>query len=242
MVDRFILRQRPAKFPIMYQTWDQLLFMNWPITPQALRPFIPSRLTIDTFDSMAWITITPFTMRNVRLPFTPSMPFLSHFHELNVRTYVHLDGIPGICFFSLDASRRLAVHGARSRFYLPYFTASMNLRKQQDTIHYTSERIEKGAPCARFEALWTKEADLPEPSPDSLAFFLVERYCLYTRYQEKLYRSRIFHAPWPLRSARVQSYFSSMISAFGLPEPEEKPFLWAQAAPLKVGIWPLQKV
>jgi uncharacterized protein YqjF (DUF2071 family) len=44
---------------------------------------------------LAWVGITPFTMWGVRPAFAPPVPFLSESHELNVRTYVHLDGVSG---------------------------------------------------------------------------------------------------------------------------------------------------
>ncbi len=79
----------------MYQSWGKLLFMHWPIPPHLLRPWIPDRLAIDTFDNSAWIGLTPFTMWGVRPAFAPPLPIVSRSHELNVRAYVHLDGVPG---------------------------------------------------------------------------------------------------------------------------------------------------
>lgn len=70
----------------MQHHWGKLLFMHWPISAELLRPLIPDGLTVDTFDGSAWIGVTPFTLWGVRLSFTPPMPVLSEFHELNVRT------------------------------------------------------------------------------------------------------------------------------------------------------------
>ena len=44
---------------------------------------------------------------------SPPLPVVSQSPELNVRTYVHFDGVPGVWFFSLDASNALAVWAAR---------------------------------------------------------------------------------------------------------------------------------
>ena len=98
--------------PIMHQTWDKLLFLHWAFPESVLRPHVPAPLQIDTFEGRAWVGVTPFTMRNVRPEGLPAVPFLSDAHELNVRTYVHYDGVPGVWFFSLDASNPLAVLGA----------------------------------------------------------------------------------------------------------------------------------
>ena len=58
----------------------------------------------------------------------PSFPFVSRFHETNVRTYVHAGGRdPGVWFFSLDASSALAVMAARALLGLPYRYARIGM-------------------------------------------------------------------------------------------------------------------
>jgi uncharacterized protein YqjF (DUF2071 family) len=197
-------------------------------------------LSIDTFDGKAWVGLTPFTIWDARPIFMPSLPWLSDFHELNVRTYVHLDGVPGVWFFSLDANSMAAVIGAREFFHLPYYNAHISLNPRDNTVAYSSTRGGAETP-ANFEATWTVGADLPQPPPDSLDFFLVERYCLYTSDGEKLYRCRIFHKPWPLQQASLMTYRSSMMEANGLPSPVGRPLLHG-GGPVNVEIWPLEEV
>src|SRR5918911_4228919 len=79
----------------MYQSWGKLLFLHRPLPAELLRPLVPSPLAIDTFDGAAWDGITPFTMWGIRPVFLPPLPVLSESHKLNVRTRVHLDGVPG---------------------------------------------------------------------------------------------------------------------------------------------------
>ena len=79
-------------------------------------------------------------MWSIRPPFFPALPLMSRSHELNLRTYVYLDGVPGVWFFSLDASSPLVVWGARTAFSLPYFRARMRLEQEGQTIHFRSER------------------------------------------------------------------------------------------------------
>jgi uncharacterized protein YqjF (DUF2071 family) len=240
-VDRLSIRMRPAGGPLMRQWWGKLLFMHWPIDAKLLRPLVPNRLTIDTFEGVAWIGIVPFTMWGVRPTFTPPVPGLSAFHELNVRTYVHYKGVPGVWFFSLDAESALAVWAARNFVYLPYFNARMSLEQQYKTIIYSSTRTHKQAPPAIFNATWNIGEALEVSEPESLAFFLTERYCLYAARKEKLYRLRIFHPVWPLRKATLSTFNSTMIESLGIRTPEGEPLLH-YAEELKVDIWPLVKV
>src|SRR6266480_3350852 len=132
-LERLTVRRRPDGQPLMHQVWGKLLFMHWRIDEELLRPLIPAELEIDTFDGSAWIAVTPFTMWAIRASFLPPIPGASAFHELNVRTYVHLDGVPGVWFFSLDAASALAVWGARNFYHLPYFKAEMGLEQKGKT-------------------------------------------------------------------------------------------------------------
>ena len=238
MIDRLSIRCRPARRPLLYQTWAQLLFLHWPISPERLRSLIPSRLLIDTFAGSAWIGVTPFTLWGIRPSFLPAVPWLSASHELNLRTYVHVDGVPGVWFFSLDASNPLAVLGARLGYSLPYFQARMMLQEAGATLRFTSSRIHWGARPADFEVVWTRGKSLPEAKPETLEFFLLERYCLYTARGEHLYRARIYHRPWPLCQATLSRFSSTLFASLGLAVAEETPLLHGQAEPLHVEIWP----
>jgi uncharacterized protein YqjF (DUF2071 family) len=242
-LDRLAVRERPEGQPIMHQDWGKLLFMHWRIREESLRPLIPERLKIDTFDGSAWIAITPFTMWDIRAlpPYLPPVPGLSSMHELNVRTYVHLDGVPGVWFFSLDANSSVAVVTARTFFHLPYFNAEMELEESGKTIVYSSHRTERDASAAEFDATWKIGETIPYSHPGSLEFFLTERYCLYAAHKQKLYRCRIYHQPWPLQKAELSALDSTMIESHGLPTPEDAPLLH-YAEEVNVDIWPITEV
>ena len=227
----------------MHQDWGKLLFMHWRMDEKKLRPLIPERLTIDTLDSSAWIAVAPFTMWDIRAfpPLLPRVPGLSRMHELNVRTYVHLDGVPGVWFFSLDANSSIAVLAARTFFHLPYFNAQMELEQKGQTITYFSSRKDGNAQAAEFDATWEIGETLDHSHPGSLEFFLTERYCLYTSHKQKLYRCRIFHQPWLLKKAFLSSFNSTMIESHTLPTPQGEPLLH-YAEELSVDIWPLEEV
>lgn len=240
-LDRLAMRQRPSGAPLMHQHWGKLLFMHWRVDEKLLRPLISAELEIDTFDGSAWIGVVPFTMWGIRASFLPAIPGTSAFHELNVRTYVHHRGVPSVWFLSLDAANKLAVWGARTFYYLPYFNAQMSLTQTENKISYSSFRKDKRGAPAEFQATWTIGEALPQTSPGSLEFFLTERYCLDAEHKGKLYRSRIHHQPWQLRRAQLESLESSMIASHGLPTPQGEPLLH-YCEEISVEIWPLRKV
>jgi uncharacterized protein YqjF (DUF2071 family) len=143
---------------IMRMRWRHLLFAHWPVDVEALRPLVPPALEIDTFDGSAWVGLVPFTMEDVSPVLLPRAPRAAQgvwsalcggaiaFHECNVRTYVYPRGresdpaARGVWFFSLDATSRLAVWGARTFWKLPYFNARIHLRCDGDVIDYGVQR------------------------------------------------------------------------------------------------------
>jgi uncharacterized protein YqjF (DUF2071 family) len=223
----------------MHQSWDKLLFMHWEIPVSVLRPLIPDLLTIDTFEGKAWIAVTPLTIWDLRPSFIPALPFISELHELNVRTYVHFNGVPGVWFFSLDANNFLAVAGARLFFRLPYYHSIIDLEQTENNVTFNSERAESDA---KFEASWTVGNASRPAEPGTLEFFLLERYCLYTCDEKYVYRCRIHHQPWPLqKTQQLWKYRSTMIEAAGMPEPTSDPLLHC-GGPVHVEVWPLENL
>jgi uncharacterized protein YqjF (DUF2071 family) len=238
--------------------------MHWPVDERVLAPLIPSQLSIDTFDGKAWIGVVPFTMWGIRASFLPPLPGTSAFHELNVRTYVHYQGVPGVWFFSLDAANSLAVWGARTFYHLPYFNAEMKLGQQGQSIRYSSVRTDgrtyaeffsaesshfsrnfqlankPDLPRAELEMNWEIGAPLAQAQAGSIEFFLTERYCLYALHEGGIYRARIFHAPWPLQMAATEACRSTMIESLGIIRPEGPPLLH-YAESIAVDIWPLKR-
>ena len=241
VVERLAARERPEGSPVMYQSWGNLLFMHWEVSAAALRRHVPRRLEIDTFEGRAYVGLTPFKLWGVRPIFTPPLPLVSEFLEINVRTYVHLDGVPGVWFFSLDANSTVAVQGARTLFRLPYFHARIEMEEQGATTRYNVSRDDTSGAPAEFEATWETGAERGAAEPGTLDFFLVERYCLYTADGDKLFRVRINHRPWPLREARVRSHRSSMMEAAGLSKSGGEPLIH-HGGPVDVEVWPLEEV
>jgi uncharacterized protein YqjF (DUF2071 family) len=193
---------------IGYQDWRELLFIHWRVPVEVLRPRVHRRLSIDERDGSAWVSMTPFTLRNGRLRGLPPLP---DFHELNFRTYVTLDGVPGIWFFSLDAANAWAVAAARLTARLPYFPARMErgdgwYRSDRDFAH------------GHFEASWTVDGAEFRAAPGSIEEFLCERYALYsTALGPIVWRGPVRHEPWPLVPARINSVREDLSAAAGIP-------------------------
>jgi uncharacterized protein YqjF (DUF2071 family) len=209
-------------------TWHDLLFAHWRVEPARLASRIPPGLSVDTFDGSAWLGIVPFTMSAVRPRLLPPIPTVSAFPELNVRTYVmsERDGRAGVWFFSLDATSRLAVRGARAAFGLAYMNARMSCRCAGGWIEYDSVRAgpwnslaygTTATPAAEFRASYRPAGDAAVPGPGSLEDFLTSRYCLYAWRRGRLIRGEIDHAPWRLHAAQWRPRVNTMTLPVGVP-------------------------
>ncbi len=214
------------------QSWHDLLFAHWRMAPEQLRPLLPKSLTLDTFEGDAWIGITPFHM-HLR---PRGLPSVSHFPELNCRTYVEFGGKPGVFFFSLDAGSRLAVWGAKTFYLLPYFHAHIKIRKEGDRIRYISRR---SSAAASLSANYAPSGPVRDSRRGTLEHWLTERYCLYAYSRQRLYRGEIHHVPWPLQNATCEIEENSIAAASGIALPQTSPLLHF-ARELDVLIWPLR--
>lgn len=221
---------------VMKQTWSDLLFMHWRVDEAMLRELIPAPLEVDTFDGTGWIAVVPFLMTGIRLNYLPPIPGTSRTLELNVRTYVRYGQRKGVYFFSLDAENGFIVNTARRWFGLPYYKAQMSLRKATYT-RYESKRVHPGAPPAEFRALYRPMYE-PKPSlPDSLEFFLTERYCLFTADEGKAVKiGEIDHRPWPLRRAEAEIETNTMLQPLGLKVNNGTPLLHYSSS-MDVRLW-----
>jgi uncharacterized protein YqjF (DUF2071 family) len=221
----------------MKQVWHDLLFAHWPFDPAVVRPLVPAHFPLDTFDGRAWIGVVPFRISGLRPRGVPPMPFWSSFPELNVRTYVSLEGRPGVYFFSLDAGRRLAVEAARLLYRLPYAKARMSVARDGESVDYASVRADRRFRPAELRARYRPVGPVSLARPGSLEHWLTARYCLYTL--DGTGRSRrceIDHPPWPLQPATAEIEENTMLRPLGLTLPDVPPLLHFSSR-LAVHVW-----
>lgn len=227
----------PRRGFVMGQTWEDLLFAHWRIPADTVREHIPPALEIDTFDGTAWLAVAPFRITGLRARGLLPLPRVSEFLELNVRTYVRAaDGKPGVWFFSLDASSRIAVEVARRAYKLPYFQARMSASRRGEWIDYECARAQE--PGRVFSGSYRPVGEVFNAAPGSLEWFLAERYCLYTQHAHGgLQRAEIHHAAWGLQAAQAEIELAS-IAAFELAGEPVCHFARRQ----DVLVWPLERI
>ena len=211
----------PDRRPLMFQRWVHLAFLHWRVPVDRLRPLVPPSLTVQEFDGTSWVGIVPFDVQDLCGPLSTWVPL--NFTELNVRLYVEADGKPGVWFVSLDASSALAVLGARSTLGLPYFRARMSLGLTAEGVDFASRR--RRVPDIEFRGRYRPAGDEFEPVPGTLEHFLMERYCLYTRWHGgRILRLEVQHPPWRVSAAEIDITANTVASMQGIGlDPSEAP-------------------
>jgi uncharacterized protein YqjF (DUF2071 family) len=216
----------PARRWMMTQTWHNLLFAHWPVEPEALQALIPKTLQLDTYEGQAWVGVIAFRLSKIRLRGLPEIPLVSHFPEVNVRTYVRVGDRPGVLFLSLDTDNPLAVALARPWFRLPYFRACMSFKQGKDGVHIKSRRCGGSVPDARFEAHYRPSGPQFCAPACTLESWLTERYCYYSvGRNDKTYRCEIHHPQWRLRQARADITENTMMLSHSICPAWEEPHL-----------------
>lgn len=123
------------------------------------------------------------------------MPFISDFHEINLRTYIDNDDKKGVYFLNIEAEKRLSSFIARSLSGLPYEKA--NIKRTNNT--YKSSNYKKG-----FHLDTEYEVKNQLENKTDLDSWLTERYCLYLDKRNKLYHYTIHHKEWTIHKVELK--------------------------------------
>ena len=232
------------KKSIMRQEWHNLLFLHWPIPISMIRHKVPKQLELDTFNGTAWIGIIPFQMRKLRPSFAFPIPPISNFTEINLRTYVKDKyNRKGVWFFSLDTQNPLGNWIARTFFHLNYRYAKTKFlinTKNENTVKYIfpKSNLPEQSVC------WCNNIDTFRPikNPQSLEFFLTERYRLYSYNEKKkvLLTGTLSHEPYSLNRPKLIDYSTGLFNSNGIEFPNNFPESILACEKVSVDIFPIE--
>jgi len=192
---RLAIRAPLVPAPLFTVGWHDAIFEHFRITDEAaIEACLPPGLRLDRHEGAAYLSVVSFRMasmrwRGWRLPLSHTYP------QINVRVYVHHEGVPGVFFLRNFVSHRLAAWTGRAMYGMPYVFQPVSLDRHGErfscsaTIGGAQHQISGHAAEAQ-----TDHVD----QPDALTFFLVERYPLYS-HRSGLMKAHMHHPPWPLR-------------------------------------------
>jgi hypothetical protein len=200
----------------MKQQWRDLAYIHWRYDPALLQSLMPEGIEVDTFDGSSWVGLIPFSMRNISFPFIPPVPYFGSFPEVNVRTYVKRNGVPGVWFFSLDVNRLIPAFVARTTYFIPYCWGRASHTKEDQHLRTTVKRRWPSRSSTQIEL--TIGAEIKEPT--DLAHFLSARWGLYSKgFGGRLRYAPVDHEQWQLYEANIVNLEDHLVMAAGLPAP-----------------------
>ena len=223
--------------PLLTQSWLDLAFLHWPLAPERVRPLLPPGTRPDTLDGVTYVGLVAFRMHRIGWWRLPGLPYLGSFPETNVRLYtVDDEGRRGVFFRSLDASRLIPVAVGRTAFRLPYLWSRMSVRRDADTVSYTSRRRWPG-PCGAHSAI-TIRVGGPVESPTGLEHFLTARWGMHNALGNRSMYLPNVHPRWPLHRAELVTLDEDLVAAAGLTDPLGEPasVLYSPGVPVRFGL------
>jgi uncharacterized protein YqjF (DUF2071 family) len=195
------------------QRWRDVLFLHWPVAPDAIARLLPDGLEPDVLGEDAWVSLTAFEVRDARaggvIPIDNG-PFA----ETNLRTYaIGPDGRDGIFFFALDVGNAPSVLGGRTAG-APYHYARMHIDRRDDTIRYRSARL--GSRSVGHDISARPGGGLR--SHGLRDDWLTGRWRAWTTVGGGLAAVAVQHQPWDLQHAEVLDCHETLRVAHGLPD------------------------
>lgn len=232
---------QPVRRAVMKQGWYDLAYIHFRYSVEEVARILPDGLEVDVCDGSAWVGLIPFSMRGIGVPGLPAVPYLGSFAEINVRTYVRRNGVPGVWFCSLDINRLLPTIVARTTYTLPYCFGRASNKRVGDELHTKVERRWPRTDSAAKTKIHLKIGErIVSPSP--LEVFLSARWGLYTTTRGGSLRyAPISHEPWRLHRAEVIALDDSLIEAAGFASPTvaangEPHVMFSSGLPVRVGL------
>jgi len=193
------------------QDWREVFFAHWQVPVNLLMAHLSERIELDTWQREAWVSAVAFRL-NTRPVGWPSVPFYSAFLELNLRTYVHDDDEPAVCFLSMHGSRRLAVWLGQRLTPLPYSFAPIRGRQVGERHNFTCGIPERPL----FDAQYRPIGDPCVARDGTLDSWLLERYrAIVPAPHDRVYRMTVEHPPWSVQPAAARVSAGPLGHAWG---------------------------
>ena len=189
---------RPWEIPkgnlAYYQEWNDALFLHFRVDEKNLQELVPAEIELDTFQGKTYVSVVCFRMEQIRPIHLPAVGFLSNFYEINVRTYVKKGDKAGVYFLNIETEKAFSAWVARTLSGLPYEKSII----KRTNRGYTNANSQKNF---HLDVGFNISSRIEDKTPFDL--WLTERYCLYLKHNNNLYRYQIHHREWQLNSVKL---------------------------------------
>lgn len=194
---------------IIEQVWKHVLFLHYRIPPELIESKVPFKL--DLFEGNAVVSVVPFFMEKIRFPFLPAIPKLSSLWELNIRTYVEVNGVKGVYFFTLETDSKIGEFIAQKFFSLPYRFSKIKafVKNRNYTFSHHRKKYHFHISALIGEEKASSDFDI----------WATERYRLFTVKQNTIYEGVVVHKPWKLNKIEIKEIDTQFIQMVFEPLP-----------------------
>jgi hypothetical protein len=113
----------------------------------------------------------------------------------------------------------------------------MRLQQAETRITYHTDRVGSDA---RLAVIYQHLGPLGVTAPESIDYFLLERYILYVARGGRLFAGQVHHTPYPAHTAQIISIEETLLTAAGLPAATGPPAQVHYSPGVDVEIFPLR--
>ncbi len=208
--------------PALTAAWLDLVLLNYAVSPDALRPYVPAGTELDTYEGTTYVSVVGFRFARTRV-FGVAVPGHVNFEEVNLRFYV---GRPasegwrrGVVFIREMVPRRAIAWTARAWYNEPYRTLPMrhDIARRADgwpvSVRYQWRR------GTTWEGLSARTDREPAPfAAGSEEAFIAEHYWGYTRQRDgSTIEYRVAHPRWRAATASEARLDADVRALYGAP-------------------------
>jgi hypothetical protein len=224
--------EQQVRVPMIRQDWRDVTFVHWSYPGEVVQALLPEDLVVDTFDGLAWVSLTPFRVDRLRGPIGPPIPGVAQFAETNLRTYVvAADGRDGLFFFDIEASHTAVARLTRTVFGLPYRVARMGVSTDGHPRYIGNRTAANGD--VGYDIRVDVGSRLPAPTRDELEDWLAGRWRAFGAMFGRRISIEVEHPTWDLYEAALLRCEEDLLRSAGLPQPTSPAIVrWSPGVPV----------
>jgi len=199
--------------------WLNLVFLNYTVEPELLRPFVPSGTALDSFGGKTYISLVGFRFCETKLWGKVAVPFHSEFEEVNLRFYVRRESDGelrrGVVFIKEIVPKPAIALTARLIYGENYVSLPMNHKISVTETGIDAEYSWKhNGAWSRIHARASGAGNMPAQS--SLEQYITEHYWGYSRQKSgRTIEYRVTHIPWSVRHASEAQFEGKASALYG---------------------------
>jgi uncharacterized protein YqjF (DUF2071 family) len=189
-----------ARKAFLTAEWRHLAMANYRIEPDALLPFLPAGLELDSWNGQTFVSVVGFLFLKTRICGIP-IPFHRNFEEVNLRFYVRRkaeDGWRrGVVFIKEIVPRAAIAFIARAFYDEPYVALAMSSRIRSESRSLKSAEFTWRSGGRQNSLRLAVRGGPQELREGSEAEFITEHYWGYNRQRDgSTFEYRVEHPRW----------------------------------------------